>query len=103
LAAQATTIFGANGALCFKSCFGTAFFAKDFVEQLLYLEVLFLSQFSLEHSIYGKCDDHLRYPWSPCSSVPEGVELIPPSHNVKTFGHNPTICGSSQEGFGIYF
>jgi hypothetical protein len=52
LAAQATTIFGANGALCFKSCFGTAFFAKDFVEQLLYLEVLFLSQFSLEHSIW---------------------------------------------------
>jgi hypothetical protein len=29
--------------------------------------------------------------------VPEGVELIPPSQNVKTFGHNPTLRGSKKD------
>ena len=29
--------------------------------------------------------------------VPGCVELIPPSQNIKTFGHNPTLSGSKKD------
>jgi hypothetical protein len=29
--------------------------------------------------------------------VPEGMELIPPSQNVKKFGHNPTLRDSKSD------